>query len=268
MTLPQQLADPLGAAYAVDLAVYQGPLDLLLRLIEREELDITEVSLLAVTDQYLRAIEVLEEIEPGALADFLVIASRLIYLKSRSLLPKPQPPDEDEGEEDPGDALVRQLLEYRSFKQVASALHEREEAGIRAFLRLAPLPEMERKLDLGDLAMDHLFKAVQRALQRIPPEPILPTVRTYAVTVAEQIEKVRDAMRVSLSGNRSGPVRFSTLLSHSQTRMEVIVTFLAVLELIKRRELDVQQETTFGEIILAPSADAPDPAASTDFETY
>ena len=268
MTLLPRQVDPLGASYAVDLAVYQGPLDLLLRLIEREELDITEVNLLAVTDQYLRAIEQLEEIQPGALADFLVVASRLIYLKSRSLLPKPQPPDEEEGEEDPGDALVRQLLEYRSFKQVASALHDREEAGMRAFLRLAPLPEMERKLDLGDLAMDHLFKAVQRALQRIPPEPIVPTVRTYAVTVAEQIEKVRDAVRLSFAGNRAVPVRFSALLSRGQTRMEVIVTFLAVLELIKRRELDVCQETTFGEIVLAPSADAPIPADSTDFETY
>lgn len=255
MTLPNQRTDPMGAAYAVELPVYQGPLDLLLHLIERQELDITEVSLLAVTDQYLRAIEQLEEIQPGALADFLVVASRLIYLKSRSLLPKPQPPDEEEGEEDPGDALVRQLMEYRSFKQVASALHAREEAGIRAFLRLAPLPEMERKLDLGDLEMDHLYKAVQRALQRIPPEPVLPSVRTYAVTVAEQIEKVRDALRLSFSDGRATPVRFSALLSRSQTRMEVIVTFLAVLELIKRREVDVKQETTFGEIVLAPCAE-------------
>ena len=250
MSLPQQRADPLGAAYAVELPLFQGPLDLLLHLIERQELDITEISLLAVTDQYLRAIERMEEIEPGALADFLVVASRLIFLKSRSLLPKPLPPDDEAGEEDPGDALVRQLLEYRSFKKVASALQQREADGIRAFVRLAPLPEMERKLDLGDLGMDHLYKAVQRALRRNPAEPTLPSVRTYAVTVAEQIEKVRDAVRRSVNGTQKTPVRFTALLSHSQTRMEVIVTFLAVLELIKRRELLVAQEETFGEIVL------------------
>jgi segregation and condensation protein A len=121
---------------------------------------------------------------------------------------------------------------------------------MRAFVRLAPLPEMERKLDLGDLGMDHLYKAVQRALRRIPAEPTLPSVRTYAVTVAEQIEKVRDAVRRSVNGTHKTPVRFTALLSHSQTRMEVIVTFLAVLELIKRRELLVAQEETFGEIVL------------------
>lgn len=254
MAFAHQRTDPLGAAYAVELPIFQGPLDLLLHLIERQELDITEVSLVGVTDQYLRAIEQLDEIEPGALADFLVIASRLIFLKSRSLLPKPQPPDDEDGEEDPGDALVRQLLEYRSFKQVASVLHQRESDGVRAFVRLAPLPEMERRLDLGDLGMDHLFKAVQSALRRIPAETKLPTVRTYAVTVAEQIEKVRDVVRRAMTGggSKSGPVRFSALLSRSQTRMEVIVTFLAVLELIKRRELLVAQEETFGEIVLEP----------------
>ena len=93
-------AHTLGAAYPVHLPIFEGPLDLLLHLIEREELDITEISLVAVTDQYVQAIESLEEIEPGALADFLVIAARLLYLKSRSLLPKPRPPEEEDEEAD------------------------------------------------------------------------------------------------------------------------------------------------------------------------
>ena len=100
----------IGASYPVTLPAYEGPLDLLLQLIEKEELDISEISLLSVTDQYLQTIEHLQEIEPGALADFLVIASKLLYLKSVRLLPKPQPPL-DEDEEDVGDALIRQLLE-------------------------------------------------------------------------------------------------------------------------------------------------------------
>ncbi|HXF64556.1 MAG TPA: segregation/condensation protein A, partial [Caldilineaceae bacterium] len=124
----------LGAAYPITLPIFAGPLDLLLHLIEREELDISEVSLVAVTDQYLRTLEQLEEIQPGALADFLVVASRLLYIKSMRLLPKP-PPAEGEEEETDSDSLIRHLLEYRRFKEAASALRVREELGLRVFVR-------------------------------------------------------------------------------------------------------------------------------------
>jgi segregation and condensation protein A len=108
-----------GAAYPVRLPGFEGPLELLLQLIEKEELDISTVSLVAVTDQYVQSIEQLTNREPGELADFLVVASKLLYIKSRALLPKPQPTAEDE-EEDPGDTLLKQLLEYRQFKPASS----------------------------------------------------------------------------------------------------------------------------------------------------
>ncbi len=123
MTAPlPRRALALGSGYSVRLPAFEGPLDLLLHLIEVRELDISSISLMVVTDQYLQTLTQLEEIEPGALADFLVVASRLLYIKSYSLLPKPRPPLEEEDEEASGEALVRQLLEYRRFKEIASHL--------------------------------------------------------------------------------------------------------------------------------------------------
>ncbi|MBI3960467.1 MAG: segregation/condensation protein A [Chloroflexi bacterium] len=243
------LPNALGSAWPVRLPIFEGPLDLLLHLIEREELEISEISLVAVTDQYIKAIEGLEEIEPGALADFLVIAARLLYLKSRSLLPKPRPPEEDD-EEESGDALIQQLLEYRQFKVVAEGLRLREEAGLRAFVRLAPPPHVERKLDLGNVSVDKLAAAVQKALRRIPSDPPKPRVQTYPITVAEQIEVVRQRVRAVEMRSSVEPLRFSALLSAEKSRLEIVVTFLAVLELIKQREIVAEQEGVFGEIVL------------------
>lgn len=243
-----------GAAYPVALPVYEGPLDLLLQLIEKQELDINEVSLVAVTDQYLHTIDQLEEIEPGALADFLVIASKLLYLKSVSLLPKPQPPLDDE-EEDVGDALIRQLLEYRRFKQAAAMLQEREAQGLRVYVRRTPRPDLERRLDMSNVDLHKLHQALRRVLNRIPSDPPMPRVKTYPITVAEQIDNVRTYLtqaRQRLQGRNGdvGQVTFVELLSRETSRMEVVVTFLAVLELIKQREVRAEQDGTFGEILL------------------
>jgi segregation and condensation protein A len=238
----------LGAGYPVRLPFFEGPLDLLLHLIEREEMDINEISLVAVTDSYLKAIENLEEIEPGALADFLVVAAKLLYIKSRTLLPKPRPPEEEE--EESGDSLIQQLLEYRRYKIVAEGLHLRQDAGLRAFVRLAPTPKFERKLELTGISLDKLTLALQRALRRIPIDPPRPRVHTYPITVAEQIEMVRG--RVQSTKQNGDGIRFTTLLTEQGSRLEIIVTFLAILEMIKQREILAEQEEVFGEIILRP----------------
>ncbi len=240
-----------GAAYPVALPAYEGPLELLLQLIEKEELDINEISLVAVTDQYLATLDRLEEIEPGALADFLVIASKLVYLKSVSLLPKPQPPLEEE--EDVGDALIRQLLEYRRFKQAAQLLQEREAQGLRVYVRTAPKPELERRLDMSNVDLRKLHQALRRVLNRMPGDSPLPRVKSYAITVADQITNVRNFLQ-TLHQRRGGPaqpVTFTALLSRETSRMEVVVTFLALLELIKQREVQFEQTDTFGEITLS-----------------
>lgn len=254
MTTPISNRDQtLGAGYAVTLPVYEGPLDLLLRMIESQEMDISVVSLMTVTDQYLRTLNQLEEIEAGALAEFLVIASRLLYIKSYHLLPKPRPPVDDE-EEASGDALVRQLLEYRRFKEAASALRLREEAGMRVYLRTAPRPDVEKRLDLSNVDLEKLQRALRKVLQRMPVDPPMPRVKTYTITVSEQIESVRSYLHAALNAGthtRRG-ISFEALLSRSATRIEVIVTFLAVLELVKLREIEVVQDDTFGEIELVP----------------
>jgi segregation and condensation protein A len=251
---------PLGANYAVTLPAFEGPLDLLLHLIETQELDISAISLMTVTDQYLKTLGQLEEIEPGALADFLVVASRLLYIKSYHLLPKPRPEGEEEDEEASGDALVRQLLEYRRFKEVAGLLRTREERGLRAYIRTAPRPDLPRKLDLSSVDVNRLQQALRRVLARLPVDPPLPRVKTYAITVADQIANVRDYInqRRGPDGTSAAgtPVSFVELLSRGATRLEVIVTFLAVLELVKQNELEVIQDDTFGEIQLLPLAPA------------
>ena len=261
-----------GAAYSVILPAYEGPLDLLLQLIEKEELDINEISLVAVTDQYLRTIEKMAELEPGALADFLVIASKLLYLKSVNLLPKPQPLLDDE-EEDVGDALIRQLLDYRRFKQAAQLLQERQEQGLRVYVRTAPKPELERRLDMSNVDLYKLHQALRRVLNRMPNDPPMPRVKAYRITVAERIDNVRTFLhearqrRRRANGTPNPPITFTELLSRETNRMEVVVTFLALLELIKQREVVATQDLTFGEITLvlteehAASGDEEEPIA-------
>ncbi len=236
-----------GSAYPVRLPVFEGPLELLLQLIEKEELDISTVSLVAVTDQYVQSIEQLTNREPGELADFLVVASKLLYIKSRALLPKPQPVGEGE-EEDPSDALLKQLLEYRQFKSVAAALLEREQLGLRTYPRPAP-PRPEKQLDLSNVDVARLQAVLRRVLARIPSDPPMPRVRTYPITVAEQVTHVRTLL---LRTPPTQPLIFAELLGRQMTRLEVVVTFLAVLELIKQQEVVAHQQDLFGEILLMP----------------
>jgi segregation and condensation protein A len=243
----------LGATYAVSLPLFEGPLDLLLHLIEQEKLDISEISLVAVTDQYLNTIEQLEELSPGALADFLVVASRLLYIKSTRLLPK-APTGESE-EEESGDNLVRHLLEYRQFKRAASELRGREDEGSRLFVRpptTVDLGELTQKQpEFGELDAALLQHALKRALARIPAETPLPQVQPYTVTVAERIESVRTLLVSARQQElQVYELSFSALLAESSSRIEIIVTFLAVLELVKQREVVARQEATFGEIVL------------------
>lgn len=241
----------LGAAYAVTLPGFEGPLDLLLHLIEQEQLDISEVSLVAVTDQYLRTIQQMERPAPGALADFLVVASRLLYIKSVRLLPKP--PDPGDEEEDAGSALVRHLLEYRLFRRAVDALRARDGA-MRVFPRptvpLNPPVMGARAPEFGELEALSLRAALQKALVRVARVAPPPSVHPYPVTVAERMAALRQ--RLSTQSAQGVPrIAFAALLSEVDTRIAVVVTFLAVLELVKQGELAATQEGTFGEIWLA-----------------
>src|SRR5512140_1116775 len=140
--------------YKVQTPIYEGPLDLLLSLIERAELDITTVSLASVTDSYLNYIRSLEQVNPEEISAFLLIAAKLLQIKSEALLPRP--PTREHGEEDLGQSLVDQLKLYKRFKEIGVWLSGRQEANLRTFLRIAPPPKVEPKLDLSNLTLERL----------------------------------------------------------------------------------------------------------------
>jgi segregation and condensation protein A len=237
-----------ASRYTVQLPIFAGPLDLLLQLIEREELDITKVALAQVTDQFLGYLKILESLNLGDIADFLVIAARLILIKSEALLPRPveRAPDEP----DPADELARQLLAYKRYKEIAGTLHDREKAGRRTYLRLAPPPKVEARLDPRGLTPLALIEALRRALALAPDKPALGTVVTPpTVTIRDQIRLIARTLRASPR------ISFQKLLVDATTRMEILVTFLAVLELIKRRKIEARQEQLFGEIELLSIAE-------------
>ena len=163
-------------AYRVRLPVFDGPLDLLLNLIEREELDITKIALALVADQYLAYLKQIEEAHPDNLADFLVVAAKLVLIKSEALLPRPNRPS-SESELDVGKDLAEQLRLYKLFKGAANRLGQRQEQGLRTFVRLAPPPKIEPRLDLSDVDLDDLLAAVRLALEIEPPAPL--SIRSY-----------------------------------------------------------------------------------------
>jgi segregation and condensation protein A len=235
-------------AYQVRLPVFEGPLDLLLHLIEREKLDISTVSLAQVTDQFLASIHAIDDLQPALLADFLAMAARLVWLKSRLLLPRPAKVAEVE-EEDPGEALARQLREYKRFKEAAKSLQQMAEAGNRAFVRVAPAPEFERQLRGCDVTLAEFLVAIGRALASKPPAaPAASMVTPFKLTIHDQIHLIGHLT----SGGR--PVTFRALLGQVRNRVEAIVTLLAVLELLKRRQIVVEQNVLFGDIVITPAA--------------
>jgi len=235
--------------YEVHLPVFEGPLDLLLQLIEREKLDISTVSLAQVADQFLAHVQTLERVQAGPLADFLVMAARLVWIKSRLLLPQPEQPAEEE-EEDPAEALARQLREYKRFKEAANMLRAIEERGQHAYIRIAPAApasELERRLGEGELTVADLFAAAQAAFAAAPAPPIPNgVVMPFTLTIGDQVRLIKRAT----SGGH--PVTFRSLLQHARRRLEVIVTLLAVLELIKRQQVKAAQDAMFGEISIVP----------------
>jgi len=230
--------------YKIELPSFTGPLDLLLHLIERQELDITVISLTKVTEQYLEQIEQLKANKMEQLIDFLVVAARLVLIKSRALLPQTDIIIEgEEEEEDPAEALIRQLKQYRQFKQAAAWLKEREEQGLRTYLRLAPPPKLEGRLDMSGISVDTLLTAVQEALARVDDrEDSVKIVQPRRITIEGQISRLRRKVR---SGQR---FQFQELLSGKTSRLEISVTLLAVLELIKRQEILAHQSQLFGPI--------------------
>ena len=230
------------SSYQVALPVFEGPLDLLLHLIEREELDITQVSLAQITNQYLEYLGQLSERDPDNLADFLVVAAKLLLIKSRVLLPQP-PASLRAEDEDVGQDLIQQLIEYKRFKEAAHWLKQLDEQGKRSYIRLAGVPTLDRIVDLGEVTLDDLLAAVRDVLAVKPPDlSVNGTVAPVTFTIANQM----DLIERETSQGRS--VSFRRLLERATSRMEVIVTLLALLEMVKQLRVAMRQDGQFGEI--------------------
>lgn len=230
--------------YQIQLPVFEGPLDLLLSLIEREELDVTAVALAKVTDQYLERLAQLEEREARDLADFLVVAAKLVLIKSAALLPSSSKPGDEEETEELGQDLVRQLQIYRQFKQIAGLLQEREKQGLHSYIRLVPSRRLRPEPDLDQVTIQDLLSLAQEALKAVSGPPVGEVVSPVQVTIDEQIDHIEREL------SRHQKIVFRTLLSRATTRVEIIVTLLAVLELIKQDRVSVHQDALFGEIVI------------------
>lgn len=228
-------------SYKVQTSVYEGPLDLLLSLIERAELNITTVSLASVTDQYLAHLRGLERMIPDEISAFLVIAAKLVQIKSEALLPRP--PEREPGEEDPGESLVEQLKLYKRYKEIASWLEERQSNNLRTFLRVAPPPKVEPKLDLSNLTLEKLLTAAESAFAKSrQKEPLGTIITPPRVTIREKIDLITKTLK------NIQRMTFSGLITEKATRVEIVVTFLALLELVKRYRVTAKQEVLFGDI--------------------
>jgi len=241
-----QIASHQSEGYQISTEVYSGPLDLLLQLIEKAELDITRLALAQVTDQYLAYLHELQEQNAAEVSAFLVIAARLVQIKSAALLPRPtlvgQTP-----EEDPGEALAQQLILYKRFKELGHILEERELAGLHSYLRLNSDAHVQipTKLDLSELTLEGLIEAARDIFGGNGKlAPLSQVVSIPRITIRQKINTIIENLR------KVGSVSFKNLLSTPGNRLEIVVTFLAMLELIKRRIVNVNQLALFGDIEL------------------
>ncbi len=234
--------------YKVATPIYQGPLDLLLQLIERSELDITKVALAEVTKPFLEYVRDLQHRQAEEVSGFLLIAARLMQIKSEALLPRP--PEREPDEEDPGDALIQQLVVYKRYKEISEILWQRERKGLKSYLRLAPTPKVESKLDMSGVTLDDLIKAASRVYESASEKASLGSiVRAPRITIREKIKHITWALK------SSGLSTFRNLLTTKFTRIEAVVTFLAVLELVKIYRIKASQDHLFGEIKIEATED-------------
>jgi segregation and condensation protein A len=181
-----------------------------------------------------------------------VVATKLLFIKSQALLPKPPPSLIDEEEEDIGDQLARQLRAYKQFRTAAQVLREREEDGLRNFVRLTSAPNLEPRLTFGEVNLDDLVSAVRQALEVRSPDPAVgKVISPMTVSIGQQMTLIRNKLA------RHKQISFRRLLHQATSRVEIIVTFLAVLELIKQYTIEVRQETLFGDIIIYPDTRKP-----------
>lgn len=219
----------------VQLEIFEGPLDLLLHLIKKNEVSITDIPIATITEQYLATLELMQSLNLDVAGEFLVMAATLIHIKSRMLLPPGEEEMEEDEEEDSRAELIRRLLEYQRFKEAADALQQREILTRDVFVRSAAPTEEVEPLGFTEISVFQLLSALRRVLERLPQEQIH-EVTLDKITVREKMNFLLDSLRMK------GKVMFESLFEGVRTRVEVVVTFLAMLELVKVRAIRVFQK--------------------------
>ena len=231
----------------VQLEIFEGPLDLLLHLIKKNEVSITDIPIATITEQYLATLEVMQTFNLDVAGEFLVMAATLIHIKSRMLLPMAD--DEDDAEEgtDPREELVRRLLEYQRFKDAADQLERRELLTRDVFVRSVAPAEAIPAPGFRDVSVFELLTALKRVLDRLPKDAVH-EVMLEKITVREKMTLLLDQLRTQRK------ILFESLFAEVTTRMEVVVTFLAMLELVKVRAIRIFQEEATGPIQIEVAA--------------
>ncbi len=227
----------------VQLEAYEGPLDLLLHLIKKNEVSIADIPIALITQQYLETLEVMRGLNLDLAGEFLIMASTLIHIKSRMLLP-PEEAEEDEDEGgDPREELIRRLQEYQRYKEASEDLAKRELLNRDVFTRSSEAtPEFEPD-SLVKVSPFDLMAAFHRVLERLP-EAEVHQVTVEEISVRERMSFILDML------HRKTKVDFHSLFADASSRMQVVVTFLALLELIKMRAVSVTQEERMGPIVV------------------
>jgi len=242
--------------WRVTLPVFEGPLDLLLYLIKNEEMDIYDVQLSQITQQYLDYLNAMRELDLEVAGEFLVVAATLVYIKSRTLLPVDQQPPEDEAEEDdPRWDLIRQLIEYKKFKEAAGNLEMRAERQDKIYHRAETPPVVveatPQQSGLGKVTVLDLVNAFNKILERARQKQGFREIYEEKFTVGQKIELILDEIE------KTGKLLFNQLFGDLSSRGEIVVTFLALLELIRLKQLDVRQSDAFSDIEITKKQNAP-----------
>jgi len=235
-----------GVAYRgilVSLDSFDGPLDLLLHLIQKDEIDIYDIPIAHITRQYLEHLDLMQELDLEIAGEYLVMAATLIRIKSQLLIPTPTL--DEEGEEvDPREELVHRLIEYRKFKMVAGVLKERESERLQMHPRQVVLPELDpEELPIGNVSVFDLVTYMRKILEKVEPV-VQHDVELEPVNLEDRIEILRARLA------EAAEITFSQYLRDVRTRMGIIVSFMALLEMAKLGELYLMQDEVYGEILL------------------
>lgn len=245
--------------YKIQLEVFEGPLDLLLYLIKKDEVDIYNIPIEKIATQYMDYMNLMKMLDLNIAGEFLVMAATLMMIKSRMLLPVEERPELEEEEEDPRWELVKQLVEYKKFKDAASKLQERELLQESIFdlgaENLVFDKEDDAEVVLGDVSLFDLISAFQDVLKNARPEEIS-EIMAHRYTVADKIHLILSSVKTH------GTVRFTDLFDVTTSKPEMICTFLGLLELIKLRQINISQNESFGEIVIRAAEAEPDMQAA------